>query len=75
MFGIDLTTLLVLVAVLIAVFLVIDFLFAGGAMTSGMMGATAQCGAAAMSSPYGWMLIVAIVVIVLCAFGVLFGAR
>ena len=75
MFGIDLTTILVILGALVVLFLVIDLVFAGGAITGGMMGATAQCGAAMMGSPYGWMLIVAIVVIVLFAFGMLFGAR
>lgn len=75
MFGIDLTTALVILAALIVLFLVSDFLFAGGGMTGGMMGAAAQCGAGIMGSPYGWTLIVAVVVIVLVVFGMVFGAR
>ena len=75
MFGIDLTSVIVIFAALIVLFLVIDLVFAGGAMTGGMMGATAQCGAAMLGSPYGWMLIVALVVIILIAFGMMFGMR
>jgi len=75
MFGIDLITALVIIAVFVVLILVIDLVFTGGGMTSGMMGVAAQCGAAAMSSPYGWILIVAIIFIVLTAFGRLFGAQ
>ena len=72
MLGVDLTTLLLIVNALGVVFLVLDFLFAGGGMTSAMMGGAAQCGAAMMGSPYGWVLIVAIIVIVLGVFGFIY---
>ena len=75
MFGIDLSAALVILAALIVLFLVSDLLFAGGGMTSAMMGTAAQCGAGIMGSPYGWTLIVALVVIVLVVFGMVFGAR
>jgi len=75
MFGIDLTTVLVILGALIVLFLAFDFLFAGGGMTSAMMGGAMQCGAAAMGSPFGWVLIVALILVVLAAFGILFGYR
>ncbi len=75
MLGIDLTTALVIVIALVVLFLAFDFLFAGGGMTSAMMGGAMQCGAAAMASPFGWVLIVALILVVLAAFGILFGYR
>ncbi len=75
MFGIDLTTLVIIVIAFIGVFLLLDLVFAGGGMTGAMMGGAAQCGAAMMGSPYGWGLIVALVLVVLVAFGALFGYR
>ena len=73
MFGIDLTTLLGIVIAVVAIFLLLDLLFAGGGMTGGMMGAAAQCGAAMMGSPYGWVVIVALVLVILAVFGIAFG--
>lgn len=75
MLGIDWTLVLIGLGVLVILFLAVDFLFAGGGMTGGMIGAAAQRGAAAMGSPYGWTLVVALVVIVLVAFGLIFGVR
>ena len=75
MFGIDLSTALVILAALIVLFLAFDFLYAGGGMTSAIMGGAMQCGAGIMGSPYGWTLIVALIVIVLVAFGMMFGVR
>lgn len=72
MLGVDLTTLLFIFIALVVIFLALDFVFAGGGMTSAMMGGAAQCGAAMMGSPYGWVLIVAIVVIALGVFGFIF---
>lgn len=75
MFGVDLTTVLVIIGAAILLFLLLDFLFAGGGMTSAMTGAAAQCGAAALGSPYGWALIVTLVILALAAFEFLFGYR
>ncbi|MBI5029270.1 MAG: hypothetical protein HZB51_01990 [Chloroflexi bacterium] len=75
MFSFDLITAFIIIAALMVLFLMLDLVFAGGGMTSGLLGAVAQCGAAAMGSPYGWMLIVALVVIVLVAFGMMLGVR
>jgi hypothetical protein len=72
MLGVDLTTLLLIIGALVLIFLALDFVFAGGGMTSAMMGGAAQCGAAMMGSPYGWVLIVAFIVIVLAVFGFIF---
>jgi hypothetical protein len=73
MIGIDLTTLFIVVIAIVAVFLLFDLLFAGGGMTGGMMGAAAQCGAAVMGSPYGWIGILALVLMIIAAFGMAFG--
>ena len=75
MFGIDLTTALVIFAALVIVFFALDFLFAGGGMTSAVMGGAMQCGAAMAASPYGWALILVIILVALGAFGILFGYR
>lgn len=75
MFGIDLTTLLIILGAAVLVWLALDFLLAGGGMTSAMMSGAAQCGAAALGSPFGWALILVVVVGVLALFGVFFGAR
>ena len=75
MVGIDWTIVLVAIAVVVVLFLAFDFLLAGGGMTSAMMGGAIQCGAAAMGSPFGWLLIVALILVVLAAFGILFGYR
>ncbi len=71
MFLMDLPTILVVLFALVVVLLWIDILLLGGAMTGGMMHGAAGM----MGSPYGWMLIVAFVVIVLVAFGLVFAAR
>ena len=75
MVGIDWTIVLVAIAVVVVLFLALDFLFVGGGMTSAMMGGAMQCGAAVMGSPFGWVLIVALILVVLAAFGILFGYR
>ena len=75
MVGIDWTIVLVAIAVIVVLFLALDFLFAGGGMTGAMMGGAMQCGAAVMGSPFGWVLIVALILVVLAAFGILFGYR
>ena len=75
MVGIDWTIVLVAIAVVVVLFLAFDFLLAGGGMTSAMMGGAIQCGAAVMESPFGWVLIVALILVVLAAFGILFGYR
>lgn len=75
MLGIDLTTVLVILGALVILFLALDFLFAGGGMTSAMMGGAMQCGAAAMGSPYGWVLIIALILVALAAFALVFGYR
>ncbi len=73
MFGIDWTIVAVAIAVVVVLFLALDFLFAGGGMTGAMMGSAMQCGAAVMGSPFGWVLIVALILVVLAAFGIFFG--
>ncbi|MBI5300617.1 MAG: hypothetical protein HY868_00655 [Chloroflexi bacterium] len=84
MIGIDWVMVLIGLGALLILFLAIDFLFAGGGMSSAMMGTATQCGAAmtlaphasaGVASPYGWVLIVALVLITLAIFGVLFGYR
>ena len=75
MLGIDLTTALVILAALVLLFLVLDLLFAGGGMTNAMMGGAMQCGAAMVGTPYGWVLILALVLVVLAAFGLVLGYR
>jgi len=69
MFGIDLITLIIIVLAVVAVFFLLDFIFAGGGMT----GAATQCGAAMMGSPYGWIGIVAVIIVILAAFWMMFG--
>jgi hypothetical protein len=84
MFGMDFTTLLVMIAAAIILFVALDFLFAGGGMTSAVtlaphasagVGGAMQCGAAMMSSPYGWALILVIILAALGAFSFFFGYR
>jgi len=75
MLGIDWTIVLIGLGALLILFLAVDFLFAGGGMTGALMGTATQCGAAMMSSPYGWVLIVAFVLVALAIFGVVFGSR
>lgn len=72
MLGLDLTTMLVIIIALVVLFLAIDCLLAGGGMTSGMMSGMMHGGAAMMGSPYGWILIVALIVVALAIFGLLF---
>lgn len=75
MFGIDGTTVLVIVLGLFLVLFLLDLLFAGGGMTGAMMTGAMQCGAAIMSSPLGWGVLLAIVLIALAAFGFGWGVR
>lgn len=75
MFGIDLITLLVIVLIALGVLLVLDLLLAGGGTTSAMMGGMVHGAAGMMGSPYGWALIVALVVLVLVVFGLVFASR
>lgn len=72
MIGLDPILILAALLGLALAFLALDFVFSGGGMASAMMGGAAQCGTALMGSPYGWMLIVAVVVIALGVFGILF---
>ncbi len=57
---------------LVVLFLLMDFLLAGGGMTNAVMGGLLQCGSAVLGSPYGWTLIVVIVLLILASFGILF---
>lgn len=75
MFGMDFTTVLIMITAAIILFIALDLLFAGGGMTSAAMGGAMQCGAAMMSSPYGWALILVIVLVALGAFSFFFGYR
>lgn len=75
MFGMDWTTVLVMVAVALVLLVALDLLLAGGGMTSAVMGGAMQCGAAMMSSPYGWALILVIILVALGAFSFFFGYR
>lgn len=71
MFLMDLPTALVLFFVLGVILLWIDALFLGGAMMSGMM----HSAAGLMGSPFGWTLIVALVVVILITFGLVFASK
>ncbi len=75
MFGLDLATVLVVVAITLVLFVALDILLAGGGMTSAAMGGATQSGAAMMSSPYGWALILVIIPVALGAFSFFFGYR
>ena len=75
MFGVDLLTLFVIVMLALGVLLVLDLILAGGGMTSAMMGGMMHGAAGMMGSPFGWVLIVVFVVIVLVMFGLVFAAR
>ena len=66
-----LPTFLVLLVALGVVLLWIDALFIGGALMSGIVHGAAGM----MTSPFGWVLIVVLVVILLIGFGMLFGQR
>ena len=74
---------LIVIGVLVVLILALDLLFAGGGMTlrqaqgrlSAATGGAMQCGAAVMGSPFGWVLIVALILVVLATFGILFGYR
>ncbi len=72
MFGIDTVTLLVMIGALVVLLLLLDFLMAGGGMTGALMGGMMQCGAAVLGSPYGWVLVLTLVVIILALFGIYF---
>lgn len=72
MFGVDAVIFLLALIAFVFLFLLLDFLLAGGGMTSAMMGGVMQCGAAVLGSPYGWTLMVAIVLIILVLFGIFF---
>ena len=69
--GIDLLTALAVLIAILVVLLAADLLFAGGGMTGAMM----HGGAAMMGSAYGWAIIVALVIVTLVAFGLLFGTK
>ena len=73
MFGIDLLTLFIIVLIALGVLFVLDLLFAGGGMTSAMMGGMMHGAAGMMGSPYGWALIVALVIVVLVVFSLSIG--
>ncbi|MBI4670902.1 MAG: hypothetical protein HY741_04430 [Chloroflexi bacterium] len=70
--SIDLLTLAVIVLIALGVLFVLDLLLAGGGMTSAMMGGMMHGGAAMMGSPYGWVFIVALVIVILVLFGLFF---
>lgn len=75
MMAFDFTTVLVIFFGLFVLFLAVDFIFAGGGMTSAMMGGAIQSCGAALSSPYGWTVIVGVLLILLAALWILFGYR
>ena len=70
MFLMDLPTALVLFFALGVTLLWIDALFLGGAMMGGMMHGAAGL----MGSPFGWTLIVALVLVILIVFGLVFAS-
>lgn len=70
MFLMDLPTALVLFFALGVILLWIDALFLGGAMMGGMMHGAAGL----MGSPFGWTLIVALVLVILIVFGLVFAS-
>ncbi len=70
--GIDLLTALMLILALGVVLFLLDCLLAGGSMTGAAMGGMMHGTAAMLGSPYGWLVIVALVLIILAAFGFLF---
>ncbi len=69
--GVDLVTALMLIIALVVALILLDCLLAGGGMTGAVMGGMMHGTAAMLGSPYGWLLIVALVLIILTAFGFL----
>lgn len=66
MAGLDLGSLLPIVAVVVVVFFALDLFASGGAMTGGMMGGMAGM----MGTPWGWGgLLLALVVVLLLLVG------
>ncbi len=61
---------MLILALVITLFL-LDCLLAGGGMTGAVMGGMMHGTATMLGSPYGWLLIVALVLIILAAFGFL----
>ncbi len=60
-----------LILALVVALILLDCLLAGGGMTGAVMGGMMHGTAAMLGSPYGWLLIVALVLIILTAFGFL----
>lgn len=58
-FGLDLTSVLVGIALALLLFLALDLAVAGGCVSAGMMGAAAG----AMSTPWSWLLLVLLAVL------------
>ena len=67
----DLPTVVVALVAIGVIVLWLDVLFAGGAITGGMMHGVAGM----MGSPFGWTLIVALILIILVVFGLVFATR
>ncbi|HZQ10429.1 MAG TPA: hypothetical protein VFD70_27870 [Anaerolineae bacterium] len=67
----DLPTAPVLFIALGVILLWLDALFFGGAMMGGMVHGAARL----MGSPFGWTLIVALVIFILIVFGLVFASR
>lgn len=73
--SIDLLTFAVIVLIALGVLLVLDLLLAGGGTTGAMMGGMMHGAAGLMGSPFGWTLIVALVMVILILFGLAFASR
>lgn len=65
----DLPVVVVVLVALAVIVLWLDVLFAGGAMTVGMMHGFAG----ALGTPHGWLVITALVIVILVAFALLVG--
>ncbi len=72
MMGVDLVTALLLILAFVVALFLLDCLLAGGGMTGAVMGGMMHGTAAMLGSPYGWLVIVTLVLIILAAFGFLF---
>lgn len=64
MSGFDLNSFLMGAAVVVLVILAIDLIVAGGAMSMGMMGGVAGM----MGTPWGWLLLILLVVTLVATF-------
>ncbi len=70
--AVDLVAALMLIIALVVALILLDCLLAGGGITGAVMGGMMHGTAAMLGSPYGWLLIVAVILIVLTAFGLAF---